>query len=119
MSTALPKAGGKKAKEGQEALHAARVALRGLLSALQGGLGDLQADLAAACDADDAVLLPRSEEGATESSLAALKDTSELEGLRAKARETLLDSHRKHLRELREAVAARLALVKSKGGFKP
>jgi len=117
--SSLPKAGGKKAKEGQEALHATRVALKGLLGALQTSLTEIEADLAAAQQSDGGALLtePTPNSGSEE----VLKLTS-VPGFMARhqrVRGALLETHRRHLATLREAVTSRLTLLRSQGTFKP
>eukprot|EP00931_Biecheleriopsis_adriatica_P067946 TRINITY_DN41_c1_g1_i1.p1 TRINITY_DN41_c1_g1~~TRINITY_DN41_c1_g1_i1.p1 ORF type:complete len:1105 (+),score=282.47 TRINITY_DN41_c1_g1_i1:439-3315(+) len=115
-STALPKAGaGKKVKEGQEALHASRVALRNLLQALQATLGDLQADLSGA-----EALLPTPAEECKLPEVAALAVMPEVFAqLRKEAGDKVLDSHRKQLKMLNEALGQKILLLKSRGAFKP
>mmetsp|Transcript_54650 Transcript_54650/g.153756 ORF Transcript_54650/g.153756 Transcript_54650/m.153756 type:complete len:1083 (-) Transcript_54650:85-3333(-) len=118
----LPKAGsGKKAKTGQEDLHAARVALRALVVTLQTGLADLQTDLGSAHDSDDSALLADEVEGtdAEAPKVAALGDLAEFQRFRAQAKSSVVESHRKHLRSLQEAIGLRLNLLKVRGVFKP
>jgi len=117
--SSLPKAGGKKAKEGQEGLHATRVALKGLLGELQTSLKDIEADLATAQQSDGGTLLtePTPDSGSEE----VLKLTS-VPGFMTRhqrVRGALLETHRRHLATLREAVTSRLALLRSQGTFKP
>mmetsp|Transcript_16174 Transcript_16174/g.50500 ORF Transcript_16174/g.50500 Transcript_16174/m.50500 type:complete len:1049 (-) Transcript_16174:38-3184(-) len=119
--TAMPKAGsGKKAKEGQEALHASRVGLRNLLSTLQTGLIEIQESLASVHNADAGTLfaLPT---GGTEGlpGQFTLEDLPELVKHREHARELLLEAHKRHLQALRDAAGARLALLRSRGAFRP
>lgn len=112
-TSTIPKTSGKKVKEGQEALHASRVALKALLTCLQAGLTDLQADLVAAF------------EGAAAAPAVALREVGgvvaspALVELRECSWSTMAEEHRKHLHALREEAACRLALLKSKGPFKP
>jgi len=117
--SSLPKAGAKsKQKEGQEALHNTRVALRNLLATFQSALTDLAADLGAVLGGDISSLMPESarSSGVEVTALVELKDFGRF---REQAVTTLLESHQKHLQALREALAARLALLKAKGAFKP
>lgn len=117
--SSLPKAGtGKKQKEGQESLHATRVALRNLLATLQGALTDLAADLSVVLAADSASLFPEASRS-SEVKLSALNALDNFARFREQVVATLLESHQKHLHALKEAVSTRLALLKVKGAFKP
>lgn len=136
LYTALPKAGsGKKAKEGrQEALHAARVALKNLATSLQTGLSELNERLSSAVKrssskskvGDDdfytvtSRLWPQQERSRPEAPQ--IQAFSELPGLQAQRQQVQKDAaeaHRRHLQSLQEATANRLALLKSRGTFKP
>lgn len=118
--TALPKAGsGKKAKEGQEALHATRIGLRNLLSALQSGLSALQASLASAQTSDAGVQFeaPAANAEGFPGNLA-VEDLPEFMKRREQARAMILEARKRHLQALRDSVGVRLALLKSRT-FKP
>jgi len=110
--TGLPK-GAKKAKEGQEALHSARVALRGLLSAVLAGLTDLQTALSQQLKAK---AVPTWDTRVPE--IAALRELPELSKFREQVRSTLMEAHSGHLQALRDSMAARLALLKTRSSFK-
>ncbi|CAE8587306.1 unnamed protein product, partial [Polarella glacialis] len=117
--TSLPKAGsGKKVKDGHEALHSSRVALKNLLQVLQGGLADLQSDLAGAA-ADPQPLRASQASDAPEVPAMAFSALADFPRHRETAQEAVLDAHRKQLKSLHEAIAQRLALLKSRGAFKP
>lgn len=116
----LPKAGaGKKVKEGQESLHATRVALRNLVSTMQVALTELHVDLGKAMKVNFvAAVWPLERYG----SIADIPVLAHLPGLEATRRQvcnTAAEAHSKHLLALQEAVACRLALLKSRGPFKP
>jgi len=117
--SSLPKAGGKKAKEGQEALHATRVALKGLLGALQTNLTEIEADLAAAQQGDGGTLLtePTLHSGSEE--VLKLTNVPGFVTRHQRVRGALLETHRRQLATLREAVTSRLALLRTHGTFKP
>merc|ERR1711879_185759 len=87
-STAIPKTSGKKVKEGQEHLHAARVALRSLFSTLQAELTDIQNDLAMVGNALGPIPPSTSRAMIIE--------------LREQTLSTLNEVHAKHLQVLRE-----------------
>jgi len=115
-ATNFPKGGsGKKAKAGgQESLHTARGALRSLLASLQHALTELQGDLSS----------PREEEPAGEglpppAEVPALAKLPDFPRFRKQVDATLLEAHQRHLQSLREATAARLALLKTKASFRP
>lgn len=113
----LPKGGGKKSKdkEGHEGLHATRQALRNLVVLLQATFSDIQAELASE---DDVSVLTLSAEDASSSALHGLAELPELAAFHEQVAATMADSHRKHLTALRQAVGERVALMKTKAGFK-
>eukprot|EP00928_Gymnodinium_smaydae_P010377 TRINITY_DN13902_c0_g2_i1.p1 TRINITY_DN13902_c0_g2~~TRINITY_DN13902_c0_g2_i1.p1 ORF type:complete len:1068 (-),score=177.91 TRINITY_DN13902_c0_g2_i1:98-3301(-) len=112
-TTAIPKTSGKKVKESEKPLHAARVALRSLLASLSGALTDALTHIEAAT----------SNCGLVVETLTAKYGDGPLAALPAKLREEtvekLLESHRAHLDALRDSVTCRLAFLKAKGAFKP
>jgi len=113
--SALPKAGsGKKAKEGQEALHATRVGLRNLFSALQTSFNELQEFLAVSFNELHLAAPPEDVRGDL-----VVEGLAELKKHREQTRTLVTESHKRHLQALRDAVGLRLILLKSRGAFKP
>merc|ERR1711924_212231 len=98
---------------GQEALHSARVALKSILTMLQAALSDLQQDIASAEKSCSDFPEPPPTE------IEALKDLTEFKEIRDQTPAMVLDAHKRHLTVLNQAVAARIALLKSKSSFKP
>lgn len=118
-TTVLPKAGsGKKVKEGQEGLHAVRVALRNLLSVAQSTLAEIHAGLCAAPTSCHEL------RGGLWARPAELRDVLASEAVRAAEvrgwlRASISEGHARLLLETAEAVGFQLALLKSRGAFKP
>merc|ERR1719362_1907467 len=117
--SSLPKSGGKKAKEGQEALHATRVAVKALLGALQTSLADIEADLTSAQQSDGGALLAEPTPGSGSDEVLKLTSVPGFVACHQRVRGALLETHRRHLATLREAVNSRLTLLRSQGTFKP
>lgn len=113
LCTSLPKIGGKKGKEGSEALHASRVSLKNVLAAVQTALADLQPELvsaqkaAAPADVGSGLIAE------------AFPNGGAVAAHRAEVAQAAAEAHRRHLEKLQEEVACRAALIKSRGAFKP
>ncbi|CAE7256093.1 unnamed protein product [Symbiodinium natans] len=111
----LPKSGSKKAKAGQEDLHACRTALKDFLQALLRAT-ELQSDAVAAAKKDASELLPqRPSTVAASLSGPALE---QFEALRTEMEAAILETQRKQLKGLGDMLGQRSALLKSRGAFK-
>lgn len=120
-ATALPKAGsGKKIKDGQEGCHAVRVALRNLLTGTQSTLTEIQAGLRAA-----ATDIPSTSHrcglwvrpAQLDEVLGA--EAARVSEIRDRLRAEISEGHTRLLLEASEAISPQLALLKSRGTFKP
>eukprot|EP00927_Polykrikos_kofoidii_P067097 TRINITY_DN6261_c0_g1_i1.p1 TRINITY_DN6261_c0_g1~~TRINITY_DN6261_c0_g1_i1.p1 ORF type:complete len:1113 (+),score=203.32 TRINITY_DN6261_c0_g1_i1:84-3422(+) len=118
LTTAVPKTSGKKVKEGQEALHATRIALRGLLACLQSGLADLQTELDTA-QATNAGVTRLPEGLATAAFGNTAEPLDDIVGLREKVWRSIADAQQKHLQAVRDLIINKMTLLKSRGAFKP
>jgi len=107
----IPKVSGKKAKSGSESLVAARQALRAFLQSVQTILTDLHAQLGSCQEFD--IARPRGVLRIT-----ALDGLPDMDKYRERVSKVTCEAHQKQCFALREVVAARLTLVKSKSSFK-
>ena len=113
----LPKSGSKKAKAGQEDLHACRVALKDLWQVLL-RIADLQSDAAAAAKMEGSELLPKPHDSVIKKSLTG-PSLEQFEALRTEVEASILEAQRKQLKSLGDMLGQRSALLKSRGAFKP
>jgi len=111
----LPKVSGKKAKEGQEGLLAARQGLRSLLNAIQSALGDIHIGLA--IDKSSFSQLQQECLDSTSSAIGRLEIPGYKE-CRQRILVAVADGQFKQLLGARQVIGDRLALVKSKSTFK-